>query len=168
MPKCRVWFPRTQANNWHTILVQGAQVTELYRQHIKKMQTFRDRCTPGKAFHWNTNYELAYNVSKDIIISEQKSKGVEIHYKSQSACHATDCFRTGVGLWLLQKQRRYAKVVLICCYTGRRIELVNSRSTSTAERRRTPADGELFTLADALDKATYLVFGCWDLPAHGR
>ena len=127
-----------------------------------KMLPFRQLLQPKTPFKWDEQLQLAFEESKEVIISEIE-EGVRIFDTSKPTCLATDWSKTGIGFWLLQKHCQCPNMEPFCCPTGWKITLVGSRFTHQHESRYAPIEGEALAVADALDKARYFVLGCEDL-----
>ena len=97
------------------------------------------------------------------MIAREIQKGVRIFDKSKPTCLATDWSNSGIGFWLFHKHCHCADTKPFCCRQGWQITLVGSRFTHAAESRYVPVEGEALAVADALDKARFLILGCEEL-----
>ena len=148
----------TDVRSWFGLINQVSYAFSM----TDRMLPFRELLKPGTPFRWDHLLEEAFQESKAVIVSEIE-QGVRIFDPSKSTCLATDWSKDGIGFWLFQKHCECAKTTPFCCTDGWKITLVGSRFTSATESRYAPVEGEALAVADALEKARYIVLGCNDL-----
>ncbi|XP_053385871.1 uncharacterized protein LOC128550595 [Mercenaria mercenaria] len=127
-----------------------------------RMLPFRQLLKPSTPFKWDSTLYDLFQESKAVIINEIEND-VRIFDPTKPTCLATDWSKNGIGFWLFQKHCDCAQTEPFCCADGWKITLVGSRFTSATESRYAPVEGEALAVADALEKARYLVLGCDNL-----
>ena len=106
----------------------------------ERLLPFRELLKPGNAFARNDELE-------------------DIFDKARSTCLATDWSKDGIGFCMFQKHYTCPGTTPFCCRDGWNISLVGSRFTHAAESQYAPIEGEALAVADALDKARFVVLG---------
>ncbi len=117
---------------------------------------------PGGTFEWTAELDDVFMASKEAMIGEIMD-GVRIFDQTKPTCLAIDWSKDAIGFWLFQKHCRRLTIDLFCCHDGWKVTLVGSRFTHPAGSRYATVEGEALAVADAFDKARYLVLGCSDL-----
>ena len=126
------------------------------------MEPFRHLLSPKSEFKWSQELQDAFDLSKAEIV-RAASEGVKTFDPARHTCISTDWSKTGLGFCLLQKWCQCLEITPICCPTGWRLVICNSRFTTPAEQGYSPVEGEALAVVWSLKKAKHFVLGCQKL-----
>jgi hypothetical protein len=125
----------------------------------EKMLPFCKLLKLGTPFCWDETLDALFEELK----GDETNNGVQIFDTNCPTCLAIDYSCTGIGFWLLQKHCLCPNMKSFCCKDGWWVAEVGRWFTHAAESRYAPTECKALTVADALNKTRYFVWGCKDL-----
>ena len=96
-----------------------------------------------------------------MIIVKDIAEGGQFFNKAKAICIVTDRSKDGIGFWTFQEYCKCLGTKPFCCKVGWKITLVPL--TQLNPDNYVPIEGEVLTMADALDKVRFFIPGCTDL-----
>lgn len=155
-------FPRpsdiTGIRSWFGLVEQVAYAFS----KSSLMEPFCPLLKSKAEYVWTPQLQHAFQTAKEEIV-KIASKGVKSFTIGAHTCLITDWSRTGIGFVLWQKRCTCAKIHPSCFKNGWQIITCGSRFFTAAEERYHPIEGELLTVAWALQKTSYFILGCQKL-----
>ena len=145
----------TGVRSWFGLINQASYAFSM----TSVMLPFRELLKPGRPFYWDSQLEILFQQSKEVILDGIK-KGVRCFEAGRTTCLSTDWSKDGLGFLLTQKHCDCQPVSPSCCQSGWQLVFAGSRFTSSAESRYAPVEGEALAVPDALEKCKYFVLGC--------
>ena len=132
----------TDIRSWFGLVNQVAN----YAQLRDVMAPFKSFLSPKQTFFWSEELELAFNRSKELILSAIR-EGVEIFDLSKRTCLRPDWSCRGIGYFLLQQHCSCPSGVPGCCTDGWKVTLAGSRFLTSSEQRYVAVEGEARAIA---------------------
>ena len=115
----------------------------------------------GKKVYWDAALQEAFRNTKEALC-EVAMKGLSYFDMSKETVLITDWAKQGLGFVLLQKHCDCkGELTPLCCETGWKLTLCNSRHTDQSEENGfAPIEGETLAVVWALKKAKTFLLGC--------
>ena len=127
------------------------------------MQPFKSLLQKKQPFFWDEALESAFQKSKTEIV-RLVEQGVHAHDLQKTTCLATDWSKEGLGFSLSQRHCNCPGPANPNCGVGHwKIVFAGSKSTSEAQKRYCPLEGECLAAAYGLERCRMYTLGCPDL-----
>jgi hypothetical protein len=141
--------------NQHAPFIAKASMMTPFRDLLKSENA------KGNKVYWDADLQNAFEQSKDALCGELK-KGLQYYDMKKETVLITDWSKLGIGFVLLQKHCKCSgDPTPLCCETGWKLCLCNSRHLDPTEQRSyAPIEGEALAVAWALKKARVYLLGC--------
>ena len=128
------------------------------------MAPFRDLLKSSKLtskkVYWDAELQDAFEKTKEELCNVA-TKGLQYFDKSKQTILITDWSKVGIGFVLMQKHCDCdGDITPLCCETGWKLTLCNSRHLDPAHENYAPIEGETLAVAWALKKARMYLLGC--------
>ena len=128
------------------------------------MTPFRDllksKDLTGRKVYWDDELKQTFNKTKSALC-EVAANGLSFYDMKKPTALVTDWSKLGIGFVLLQKHCHCeGEINPLCCTTGWKLVLCNSRHLVNGESDYAPIEGEALGVAWALKKARMFLLGC--------
>lgn len=147
----RSWFGLV---NQLAPFIATAEIMAPFRDLLKSTEL------KSRKVYWDAQLQQAFEKTKDALC-EIAANGLNFFDMNKETILVTDWSKVGIGFTLLQKHCKCSgEVTPLCCKSGWKLALCNSRHVHPSEFNYHPVEGEALAVTWALKKARMFLLGC--------